>query len=302
MKKFFNQLFLFSIPGLTYIILAVLLMPTLLSLQNGPSTKRQIDTSFKNAIKRDYEMLILGNSRTYRGINPDFIKMKCYNFSHDNDSYNQSYYKLDFIIKKHKKIKYLILGMDYFQFSIKSDTRNYVYADFFAKEYLNDYENENILKKKIEYYCGNADPKKLLSLFPKEKKPVLRKNGQLAMFGFSKESDKIERNIKRLDFQVDYFEKILRLCKNQNIKVIIVTLPTRVNELKSYNEKQLIEFYSFFNKYIDNKNTFYLNYCYHEDFKTFDYADATHLNESGANHFSHLLNQDLMHLIYPQSN
>ena len=105
MKKFFNQLFLFSIPTIIYFVLAIFLMPTLLSIQNGPSTKQQISTSFRNALKQDYDILILGNSRTYRGINPDLLAMKCYNFSHDNDSYNQSYYKLLYLIKHHKKIK-----------------------------------------------------------------------------------------------------------------------------------------------------------------------------------------------------
>lgn len=191
--------------------------------------------------------------------------------------------------------------MDYFQFSIKSDTRNYVYADYFENEYLKDYENQDIFKKKVEYYWSNADPKKLLSMFPKVKKPILRENGQLAMFGYSKESDKIERNIKRRDFQVGYFEKILKLCKDHQIKVVVLTLPTRANELKSYNENQLSEFSAFINKYIDTNNVFYLNYSFSEEFKTVDYADATHFNEPGANHFSKKLNQDLIKLFQPKS-
>lgn len=296
MGKFIRNLLAFALPIILYSILAATLMPYFLSLANGPSTKQQITYSFENAINNEYEMLILGNSRTYRGINPDSFQLKSFNFSHDADSYNQIYYKLKFLIDNQKSFNYVILGLDYFQFSFKSNTRNYVYADFFDSEYMNDFENSALIKK-LEYHFSNINPKKILSCFPTVDKPFMRKNGQFIKPGFAREDNFVSRNIKRLGFQVKYFEKILEVCKSKGIKVFLVTLPTRINELNSYKEPELVEFNDFINQYVDDDEIFYLNYSHIKGFETKDYTDITHLNEAAANRFTKKLDKDLMGLI-----
>ena len=61
-------------------------MPSLLSVKYGPSTKDQIEYSFKRAINSDCNLLILGNSRVYRGLNPAIWHQKAVKFAHDKDS------------------------------------------------------------------------------------------------------------------------------------------------------------------------------------------------------------------------
>ncbi len=271
-------------------------MPYLLSLANGPTTKQQISYSFESAINDEYEMFILGNSRTYRGINPDSLQLKSFNFSHDNDSYNQMYFKLKFLIDNKKNFKYLILGLDYFQFSFKADTRNYVYSDFFGSEYMSDFESSALIKK-TQYYIDIINPKKILSCFSKENQPFIRKNGQYIKSGYAREDDCVSRDVKRLSFQVRYFEKILEVCKSKGIKVFMVTLPIRLNELNSYTESELDDFKNFINQYINDNEIFYLNYSNIKSFNTKDYTDITHFNESAANRFTKKLNKDLMDII-----
>lgn len=296
MKQFILKILLFTFPAFAYSLIAILFMPYFLSIVNGPSTKQQIAQSFKNATDKNYELLILGNSRTYRGINPDKLSYNTFNFSHDNDSYNQMYYKLKYLVDIEKDINYLILGIDYFQFSFKSDTRNYVYADFLYSDYMNDFEESEVWQKKFEYHFGNINPKKLLSLRPKKNKPFLRENGQYLKLGFANENDTITRDISRLDFQVKYFEKILALCKKKDIKVLVLFLPTRQNELKSYTPEEIEEFDNFVKSYIDNTNVFYLNYSKLDGFETQDYTDITHFNEKAANRFTEILNKKLIEL------
>lgn len=294
MKQFILKLLLFIFPAFAYSIFAILFMPYFLSLSNGPSTKQQITYSFEKASNLEYELLILGNSRTYRGINPEKLSIKSFNFSHDNDSYNQIYYKLKYLIDIGKDIKYLILGVDYFQFSFKSDTRNYIYADFFDSKYMDDYEVRSVFIKKMDYYLSNINPKKILSLFPKEDKPLLRENGQYIKPGLANETDTITREINRLEFQITYFEKTLSLCDQKSIKVFIVNLPTRQNELKSYSNIEIDEFNNFINSYVDNEYVFYLNFSKLEGLTTKDYTDITHFNERGANKFTEILNTNIM--------
>lgn len=297
MKQFILKILLFTFPAFVYSIIAILFFPYFLSLSNGPSTRQQITYSFDNASNLEYELLILGNSRTYRGINPEKLSIKSFNFSHDNDSYNQIYYKLKYLIDVEKDIKYLILGLDYFQFSFKSDTRNYVYADFLDSKYMDDFEESSVFVTKMDYYLSNINPKKILSLFPKENKPFLRENGQYIKPGLAKETDTITRDMSRLDFQIKYFEKTLSLCKHKRIKTFIVNLPTRQNELNSYTKNEIDEFNNFIKSYIDNKNVFYLNYSNFEGFTTKDYTDIIHFNESAANHFTEILNKKIMGII-----
>lgn len=297
MKQFILKILLFIFPAFVYSIIAILFMPYFLSLSNGPSTKQQITYSFNNASNLEYELLILGNSRTYRGINPEKLSYTSFNFSHDNDSYNQIYYKLKYLIDVEKDIKYLILGLDYFQFSFKSDTRNYVYADFLDNKYMDDFEESSVFVKKMDYYFSNINPKKILSLYPKENKPFLRENGQYIKPGFANETDTITRDMNRLDFQIKYFDRILSLCDKKSIKVFIVNLPTRQNELNSYTNNEIDEFDNFIKSYVDNKYVFYLNFSKFEGFTTKDYTDITHFNENAANHFTEILNKKIMGII-----
>ena len=90
-------------------------------------------------------MLFYGKFQNIQGNQPGlFTGVKAYNFSHDNDSYNQMYYKLLFLEKKDKKIDYLVIGTDYFQFSVYGDSRNYIYDRLFGLDYMKDY-NDSIV-------------------------------------------------------------------------------------------------------------------------------------------------------------
>ncbi|AEA42197.1 hypothetical protein Fluta_0188 [Fluviicola taffensis DSM 16823] len=274
-------------------------MPDIISLSNGPSTRQQIQYSFENASLLNYDMVIVGNSRTYRGLNPDKFNQRTFNFSHDNDSYNQIYFKLKFLEGKRKKISSVILGLDYFQFSFISNTRNYIYGDLLSDEYLKDYDTQNLFYQKIDYYINNIDPKNLkaLSFKSKEEKPFLKENGQYISPGLATENDSIERDIKRLDFQTKYFKKVIDFCQKKKVRVFIVMPPCRSNELISYSKVEIDEFNAFIKTFTKIKNVYYLNYSTTSNFNTKDYTDITHLNEKAANRFSKMLNNDINHLI-----
>jgi len=296
MRKFIHNLLIFILPILTYCLIVILTMPSLLSFKNGPNWKQQISSSMKNALKKDYKLFILGNSKTYRGLNPEYFTFSTYNFSNDDDSYNQIFYKLKFLIENKKDFNYLILGLDYFQFSFKSDARNFVYADFLNENYLKDF-NTNIHLLKLNYYLSNANLKKILSIRHPAKKPFLKENGQYIYPGMAKESDAFQRSISRLKFQEVYFDKIISLCKSKNIKVFIVMLPMRTNEFQSYTNEEIEEFNTYIEKFSDYKGVFYLNYSEIGGFSTEDYIDLAHFTEHAANTFSKILNDDILKLI-----
>jgi hypothetical protein len=204
MKKFLIKIFLFSTPiTVTYILLSLLIIPKLIEKAEGPSTATQINNSFKKSLSNTYDLLILGNSGTYRGLNPDMFEIKAYNFSHDHDSYNQLYYKIKFLEKNNKKPKYIILGLDYFQFSFIGNTRNYIYSGLFADEYKNDYNNNpvDLFLDKTNLLDFNRITY-LKCLFKKNQSANFQKeNGQFIQPGVAKIDDANFYSIKRLPIQ-----------------------------------------------------------------------------------------------------
>ena len=121
MEKFLKNIFLYFLTVGLLLLAYFWLGAYVAEIAYGLNTRKQILISFSNADSRQYNKMFLGNSRVYRGINPDKIDDHTYNFAHDNDTYNQCYYKLQHVLANGKKIDTLFLGADYFQFSIKSE-------------------------------------------------------------------------------------------------------------------------------------------------------------------------------------
>jgi hypothetical protein len=296
MRGFVKELLIFLIPAsVLYSIFCLVLLPIVFSYTNGPSTKEQIHRSFSNSLSRDYSLLFLGNSRFYRGIDPDCFTIKAYNFSHDDDTYNQIYYKLNFLSDNGKMIKYLVLGVDYFQFSFISDARNHIYGSLLGEDYAKDY-NSNYIIQEIKYRLGFLKPEKLQGLEFTEHKPFIKDNGQYIKFGLPKKNDSIKRSIQRLNIQVKYFEKILDLCNNKHIITFFVIMPIRDNEFANYKKNQICEFNDFLSSFT-NESVMLLDFGKDKNFKFQDFSDITHLNADAAERFSFKLNDSIMSIL-----
>lgn len=290
MKQFIIKLFVFiSIPIITYVPFSFFVLPILLENVLGPNTEKQINYSFENLLIRDFEMLILGNSRLYRGLNPDLFSAKTYNFAHDNETYNQIFYKLKYLYDNEKEIEFLILGVDYFQFEIFSDTRNFAYGPYLGEDYLNDYPSKFY---RIENYLSLLKPKRFLHLFTTKEVSFLKDNGQYIRDGIAKKNNSGTRSTERKIIQIKYFEKILKFSKKNNIKVFLIMPPTRFEELKLYKPNEINEFDEFLKKY-ENENVVFLDFSTDNAFDLDDFTDLTHLNEAAANRFSEKLNDSI---------
>jgi hypothetical protein len=289
MRKFVIRILLFlTLAAIAYVSFTFLVFPRILKSVYGPSVEEQIDKSFQNAKERDYELLILGNSRLYCGVNPDQFNVKAYNFSHNNDSFNQMYYKLKWVLDNKQHLRYVIVGVDYFQFSIFSDTRNYVYAKYLGPGYMGDYRPYRHL---YSYVRETLNPYKIRTLV---KDPVfkhdLKDNGQFVRNGIPKEDDFIKRNFARLDIQVNYFEKILETCREENIIVFLCMPPIRDVELMQYSDEQLNDFDQFIKAY-ESDHVFYLDFSRDPRFEKHDFIDFAHLSQSSADKFSHIMSE-----------
>lgn len=265
---------------------------------NGPNYEEQIEISIKGVSSEHYETIALGNSRMYRGINPHKLDSKAYNFAHDNDSFNQIYYKLLYLKKIDKLPKEVLMGVDYFQFSVFSDTRNHVYKRYFDSGYMKDYDFD--LNNSFNNYMTFTQNRIYLWLdwlqglkeYNLEEVPYMTDRGQYVLYGVAKENDKVTRESTILPLQENYFEKILEFCEENSIKLNMIMMPTRANELESYSEETIKEFDEYF-KSKESENVRYLNFARDVRFTLEDYQDKTHLNKDGADKFSEILNETM---------
>ncbi len=276
----------FFAPLIVWLPFGLLFHQQLLEHSKGPSVATQIVQSFQNAGRTDFELLMLGNSRIYRGLNPDRFSVPAYNFSHDDDSYNQMYYKLKWLDDQGKTFSKVIIGVDFFQFSFVADGRNYVYAKLFDEAYAADFPALPFWHKRRWVRPGlfkGLNPKHLFA--SPEGRPFFKSNGQYIMPGTASPTDTVARSTERLPLQVGYFEKILQHCQERNITVFLCLLPIRPEEQRGYDPERLDEFMAFLRQYED-RDTFIVDCTYDPGYSMTDYTDITHLNEQAADRFS----------------
>lgn len=280
----------------------------LLSKTYGINTKGQIEKQFDCVEKNDFNGLVLGSSLMYRGINPDYLSFsKCYNFAHDNDSYNQFYSKLEYVMSK-RHIDYLILGVDYFNFSRLTSSRNLYYGRYLTDSYLNDYDESNIITKQqtyIEYNIRNSfkpfiKASSQLLTSHRNSLSLLKDNGQftspLKIAGVD-EIGKKRESYKPLEIQLNNLQRITELCENNNIKLFLVFPPVREYFLDypSKNVKNQLD--SLFISYGKKRNIHFLNFSLDDRFTLPYYQDYIHLNVNGADKFSGIINNRILSII-----
>jgi hypothetical protein len=285
MKKFILRTLVFLLPFAFYFLFSALVLPEILEKLHGPGTREQILTSLENATTTDYDLLILGNSRMYRGVNPDMFSRQSFNFAHDNDGFNQIYYKLRLLREKNScDFRVLIIGIDYYQFGLFSDTRNYVYGDILGEEYLADYDGKCYT---ISYYLDLASPKKYKRLLYSNK-ARLKDNGQYIRPGKPDFNEFYSGSTARLKLQEEYFRRIIDYSAGEGLIVFIVIPPIKKQEYDSLDREETEEFIGYIKTVISGK-AFLLDLSVNHDFADQDFVGLNHLNEAAADVFSGLL-------------
>lgn len=300
MRRFIKEaiivLFLFLI--ITYVY--SLVSTHILSTKIGLSTSEQIETQFKNLeLQKDtINTIYLGSSRFYRAINPLEIGEFGYNFAHDNDSYNQEYYKLLYAYELLPNLKNVVIAYDYVSFSFISGTRNYVYHKYLKDDYLDDYD-DNIYDICIFPLLNMSKTfgTTITALFRRDKAYDLTYKGQLQYYsGKASETDMIKRDECVLKIQENYFDKIIRFCDNHDLNCVFVNMPIRDGEYNGYSKEYIEMMESRINSKIRN-NVYYLNYSREESLLSTNlFTDICHYNIDGSTVFSKTLKNDIERL------
>ncbi|HEX6162027.1 MAG TPA: hypothetical protein VFZ31_01590 [Vicinamibacterales bacterium] len=281
----------------------------------GPSMVERIDRSFAAAASGGYDVLVTGNSRIYRGVNPDELGVRAYNFAQDDDAFNQVYYKLKYLDGRGVRFHTLVMGVDYFEFSFLSDRRNVAYGKYLGEEYLRDFAApetgraarildavlhpidepafNNLMIRRFTRPASLLIERALAAVQSSPRPPpiraVLKPNGQYILDAGPQRADPITRDATRLPIQEQYYRRILEWAAGNKIRVVLVMPPLRRMELDAYPPGVVDAFDEWLARSAAEHGATYVNFARHPEFTDQDFADVTHLNEAAADRWSRLL-------------
>lgn len=300
MKKLIQNLVFFLLPIL--LVLAVIecfyrVIPNNYTFKDVNLKKKYSET----------EVLILGNSHVFYGLNPSFFDKQTFNLS----NISQTLYFDQLLFEKHinklKKLKYVILNIEYTSLSQLKDTSEDSWRKFYYKSYMN--LNVPIISKfdYSNYFLSSTRPFnkniKLMSNYFTEGTVIdCDTNG----FGINYTKEKRFLNIDKItpkvikrhednlfDFSENIYviQSIIDKCKEKDIEVILVTMPIskgyslRVNKFKL---NKIIKTAKLFES--RNSNVRYLNLFNDSRFTNNDFYDPDHLHTEGAEKCSVIVN------------
>ena len=304
-------------------ILLFFLLPALLLAGVSEYSIRQIpnDYSYKNSWMtkncKNLNILCLGSSTVFFGINPNHFKTKAFNASHISQTLNYDNFIFNKFINQMDSLKYLLLDINYISpFTSLENSEEWWRVKYYSIYYDNDFHRGE-LKYNYELAVHN------LSTFESAGNGILLKLGmsnyskiKVNELGFGtnyslnkrtknwndgKEEAlkhsiwlKREKDLDLIDNNKIYVNDILKKCAARKIKVLLISTPVSQTYVSNLNNNYLKKKTEFCNSFKDSSNNIsYIDFSSDNRFIDEDFFDANHLNETGARKFTIIINDIL---------
>ncbi len=288
MKKFISQIALFAL--MTTIFIGGINLVTAILIKKKASFK----------LADNIDKVVIGHSHSESAYNDSLITGML-NIAQSGESYFYSYYKIKELIKQNANLKYIFLEFSNNQLEEERDTwiwgeetiafRYPIYSPFI------DNEGYQLLLQKDFGGVLNLQVKSLM----KNAKAVVAKNYDYlkktggyvylirdktdSLLAASSNTKKTApANTKLADYNLNYLDKIIALCKRQNVALILIRSPMHQKVFNLIDEQKFKEV-----------RTSRFNSVEFLDFKNFsladhEFGDFSHLNYRGAKKYSSFLN------------
>ena len=297
MNRFIYKLIVFALPIFIFICLSEFFIR---QIPNDYSYKNKYLTSKSENI----EILILGSSHSFFGINPSFFSVNAFNAAHVSQSLNYDYYIFNKFKKNLFNLKVLILPISYFTlFSQLEDSEEHWRLKYYTIYYNCDYHTAlwynsevmtskplTIIKLLAKYYKGETNI--TVSNFGFCLNYTNSKQLDLKMKGISA-AKRHTKNSKMslLGTNLQLLKKLLTETDKMNIHSILFTPPA----WKSYIENIDMKQFSLMKKSIGSLLKKYPKVKYYDfmndnRFQQSDFKDADHLNGIGAKKLTIIIN------------
>lgn len=303
MKKFLSKSALFFLPLL---LVAIILEVLLRHIPNDYLYKREYLDKYSNNI----EILFLGSSHTFNGINPDFITGNAFNASHISQTIDYDYEILKKYENNWKLLKYIVLPIDYYTLFQRLSNgieywrvKNYVIYYDMNKEhrFTDNYEiftlnSVNRLISIYSYYFKNQSRISCSKLGYKNSDRIRNAN-YLEITGVTAAKRHNISDEKSFEQNIIVLENLIEFAEKYEIKILFYTSPAYHAYVSNLNKNQLEITKKTINDIVEgNSHCFYYNFLEDSSFYVSDFHDADHLNSFGAKKLSLKLNEILDNL------
>ena len=277
---------------------------------------RQIPNDYK--YKKDYldkhsgeiQVLILGSSDAFFGINPLYFTQKTFNGCHVSQTLDLDLKIFKMYENKFNDLKVIILPISYFTLWGKLEEgveswRIKNYAIYYGLDTESRLDNSELLNGKLriniqrlyKYIFEKKDDiscSKLgwVATYGSENMDDLEKTGKHTASYHSINTIYSEENLKIYNENIMILNSFAEICNHRNLKLILLTLPTYRTYRENLNVEQLnLMFETISNFENEHNNCLYINLLDDPDFIAKDFSDANHLSEIGAKKLSEKLIQ-----------
>ncbi|WP_407557637.1 hypothetical protein [Winogradskyella sp. 4-2091] len=297
MKKFITYTVYFICP---VIILMIVMEFALRQIPNDYKFKNEQIELKKEAV----ELLILGSSHSLYGINPKYFTNEAYNLAHVSQTIDLDYLLLNKYINELPKLKTVVIRLSYTTLHEQLDESAEAWRQKDYNLYYNlDVSNKlkfnsevlslklkNNLKRLKNYYIDNEDPISVTNSGWANFK-TSHADKSLEELGFIVAKKHTAKNDDFVKENIEYIKKIANLGKENNLKVIFVTLPA-YKSYRTHLDKSQYEIVSSAGKKLEKQfqNCSYLNLMSAKNFNEDDFYDPDHLKATGAKKLSNYIN------------
>ena len=303
MKRFLIKTFLLLLP---VVIVAVSMELMLRNIPNDSIYKK----NYLDNHSKEIQILILGSSQAYFGINPDYFPQNTFNACHVSQSLDWDYEILKKYQNNFNNLKIIIIPIAYhtlwgkLEYSVESwRIKNYaIYYGIKTKSLTN---NSEILNGKLgvnidrinNYYIKKNSEINYLKRgwgtgFDAEKSAdELEVSGKYRAIGHLSDIHSKEK-IKVFRENLEILNSFAEFCNRNDVKLLLITTPVYHSYRDNLNEEQLNTMINTMNDFAaKHNNCIYLNWHENPDFIAEDYHDADHLSGKGAKKLSEKLVQ-----------
>ena len=308
MRKFIIKLILVISP---FIIIALTMEYILRQIPNDYMYKSDYLDEHSNEV----EVLILGGSHSYYGINPDYLTAKAFNAGYVSQPLNIDLMILEKYQDNFENLKTIIIPVSYPSLWTKLDKSaeswriknyvmyyklKYVFSLQSHTEIVGNNFNTNVRRLKNHYIGGRsyitcnksgwgADYNSKFAL-------DLDKTGKEAASRHSTENFSMPKSERESNYKdnISILNNITNWALERNVEVILITTPGYKIYRENLNEVQLAAIMEISAQLSEKySNCRYINLLNESSFGAEDYYDADHLNEKGAEKLSLLINDIL---------
>jgi hypothetical protein len=310
MNGFASRALGFILPLLLGAALYLVSFRTVLLHGFGPAQdlQLQLEQSVRQATERDYDVLVLGNSRMFRGIDPSVLQLPTYNFAFDEDSFLYYRAKARYLLRLGKVPRIALLGVDPFQLGRPNYDRHFIYQRLLQDPAMDARMRDPRRGVPVVYHWVTKRlgfRRLYLSAFYKwlartvTGQPLPPATVNLRPDGFyevheitsGRREDDLSPAVEFLrDPELEgAFRDTVTELRAAGVQVFALRAPSREAETRHYSQRNLEDFHRF----LREVQVPFLDFSAEGDFQPSDYSDLFHLVPEAAQRFTRRIDEHL---------